>query len=316
MQSREKKIVTRSIKESGCAGTKHASSTLQEKNDDLVPISSDSDMEIVGLADNSKQIVINASSKARVKKKKKRKRTHASLLTMDDLVSTSTVDVPVSESANALKHDIAKSNSRSHHREMSPVHRSTRSRAALRSPPRKHRSLIRTHSPFKRSKSPVIRARSPIIRRSPKRMKSPKRSPYRSPGKSISRKASNLEMISSSHSYIDTQKLLKKVRRLDSIGTHSLEETLNKNKEHASSLKEKLTNMMKGVCDNNNEMTNTFKEKSNVHMNKKESNDADDDEDLALLRQKALETKQKKSSKQNDRSTKDWYYEKTKCKYR
>ncbi|XP_076236283.1 uncharacterized protein LOC143180440 isoform X2 [Calliopsis andreniformis] len=292
------------IKESGCNGTKHTTSTLQEKNDDLVPISSDSDMEIVGLADNSKQIIIRSSAKTKVKKKKKRKRTHASLLVMDDLVSTSTIDVAVPESLVPLKHDNAKSTSRTHHREISPVHRSNRSRAALRSPPRKHRSLARPHSPFRRSKSPLIRARSPMIRRSPRRVKSPKRSPYRSPGKSMPRKTSHVEAVSS-HNYVDTHKLLKKVRHLDSIGTHSLEETLNKNKEHASSLKEKLTNMMKKVCDNNNETTNVSKEKSITQINKKEPNDADDDEDLALLRQKALETKQKKSTKQNDQPKTD-----------
>ncbi|XP_076176223.1 uncharacterized protein LOC143151200 isoform X2 [Ptiloglossa arizonensis] len=288
------------IKESGCVGTKHVVSTLQEKNDDLVPISSDSDMEIVGLADNSKQIVIRPSSKTRVKKKRKKKRNHVSVMSLDDLVSSSTVDVSVPECVSSLKHDMTKTNSlRSHHREMSPVRR-TRLKADLRSPPRRHRSLIKAHSPFRRSKSPAIRTRSPTIRRSPRRLKSPKRSPYRSPGKTMPRKTSHIELTSSSHNYIDTHKLLKKVRHLDSIGTHSLEETLNKNKEHASSLKEKLTNMMKGVCDNNSDMMNLSKEMSNTRVNKNELNDADDEEDLALLRQKALETKQKKSNKQNE----------------
>ncbi|XP_043253119.1 uncharacterized protein LOC122397786 isoform X2 [Colletes gigas] len=288
------------IKESGCIGTKHIVSTLQEKNDDLVPISSDSDMEIVGLADNSKQIVLRSTSKTRVKKKRKKKRNHAPAMTIDDLVSSSTVDISVSECVGTLKHDTTKVNSlRSHHREMSPVHR-TRSRTDPRSPSRRHRSLVRTHSPFKRSKSPVVRTRSPTIKRSPKRPKSPKRSPYRAVGKTVPRKTSHLESMSSSHNYVDTHKLLKKVRHLDSIGTHSLEETLNKNKEHASSLKEKLTNMMKGVCDNNSDVTSLPKEKTNMHANKTELNDADDDEDLALLRQKALETKQRKSNKQNE----------------
>ncbi|XP_053974979.1 uncharacterized protein LOC128874344 isoform X2 [Hylaeus volcanicus] len=278
-------------KESGCIGMKHVASTLQEKNDDLVPISSDSDMEIVGLADNSKQIRIRSSSKTRVKKKKKKKRSHVSMMTLDDLVSSSTVDVALTECASTLKHDTTKATSlRSHHREMSPARR-TRSRAEPRSPSRRHKFVVKPHSPFKRSKSPVVHARSPTIRRSPRRLKSPKRSPYRSPGKTISRKPSHLELTSSSHNYIDTHKqLLKKVRHLDSVGIHSLEETLNKNKEHASSLKEKLTNMMKGVCDNNSNTTNLSKIKS----------DADDEEDLALLRQKALETKQQKSSKQNE----------------
>ncbi|XP_076676828.1 uncharacterized protein LOC143373442 isoform X2 [Andrena cerasifolii] len=288
------------INESGCAGTKHTVSTLQEKNDDLVPISSDSDMEIVGLADKSKQILIRSLSKSRVKSKRKKKRVHTSMLSVEDFVSSSTIDVSVSASVSTVKHDATKNNSRPYHREMSPVHRSGRSNPTLRSPPRRHRSLIRAHSPFKRSKSPLVHGRSPTIRRSPRRVKSPKRSPYRSPGKSMPRKPSHVELASSSQNYIDTHKLLKKVRRLDSVGTHSLKETLNKNKEHASSLKEKLMNMMKGVGDNNSELPNSSREKSIIHVNKAELNDADDEEDLALLRQKALETKQKKSIKQND----------------
>ncbi|XP_015431665.1 PREDICTED: uncharacterized protein LOC107187960 isoform X2 [Dufourea novaeangliae] len=288
------------VKETGCFGAKHVASTLQEKNDDLVPISSDSDMEIVGLADNSKQIVIR-SSKVKMKKKKKRKRTHASILTIDDLVSSSTVDISVSECVGTLKHNITEtSSSRSHHREISPPRRPNRPRVPSRSPPRRHRSLVRPHSPFRRSKSPVMHARSPPMRRSPRRLKSPKRSPYRSPGKTIPRKTSHIDLMSSSHNYTDNHKLLKKVRHLDSIGTHSLEQTLNKNKEHASSLKEKLSHMMKGVCDNNSDITNFSKDGSSTRINKTELNDPDDEEDIALLRQKALETKQKKSNKQNE----------------
>ncbi|XP_012135104.2 uncharacterized protein LOC100877871 isoform X1 [Megachile rotundata] len=287
------------IKESGCIGTKHAVSTLQEKNDDLVPISSDSDMEIVGLADNSKQIIIYSSSKNRIKKKKKKKRSHVTVMSMDDLVSSSTVDVAVTEDISILKHDAIKNNSsRSHHREISPIRKTSRSRMVSRSPPRRHKSLIRARSPFRRSKSPIIRARSPI-RRSPRRLKSPKRSPYKSSGKTIPRKTSHSELMSLSHNYTETHKLLKKVRKLDSIGTHSLQTMLSKNKEHASSLKEKL-NMMKKVSDNNSDISNSSKEKSGNYMSKQELNDADDEEDLALLRQKALETKQNKSNKSND----------------
>ncbi|XP_076761203.1 uncharacterized protein LOC143429421 [Xylocopa sonorina] len=288
------------IKESGCIGTKHTASTLQEKNDDLVPISSDSDMEIVGLADNSKQIVIHTSTKSRAKKKRKKKRSHTTVLSLDDLVSPSNVDISITDCVNTLKHDVAKSISKSHHRETSPVQRN-RPKIISRSPPRRHRSLLRGKSPFKRSRSPIVHGRSPPIRRSPRRLKSPKRSSYKSSTKTMHRKPSHLESISS-HNYCNTHKLLKKVRQLDSIGTHSLEETLNKNKEHASSLKEKLSNMMKTVSDNNSDFTNSSKEKTTVHINKMESNDGDDEEDLALLRQKALETKQNKSNKQNDQA--------------
>ncbi|KOC66887.1 hypothetical protein WH47_11951 [Habropoda laboriosa] len=286
------------IKESGCIGTKHIASTLQEKNDDLVPISSDSDMEIVGLADNSKQIIIHSTSKSRVKKKRKKKRNHTPVMSIEDVVSSSTMDIVMTECVNTLKHDVTKNTCRPHHREISPVHGSNRSRVIPRTPPRRHRSLIRPRSPFKRSKSPLIHTRSPTIRRSPRRLKSPKRSPYRSSTKAMPRKTSHPEL--SSHNYGNMHKLLKKVRQLDSMGTHSLEETLSKNKEHASSLKEKLTNMMKGVSDNNSDIINSSKEKSTAHVNNNVSNDADEEEDLALLRQKALETKQNKSNKQND----------------
>ncbi|XP_026667789.1 uncharacterized protein LOC108623094 isoform X2 [Ceratina calcarata] len=283
------------IKESGSIGAKHVASTLQEKNDDLVSISSDSDMEIVGLMDNSKQITLHGP-KSRGKKKKKNKRNHAIMLTVDDLVSTSPVNVPAGDAP--VKHAAIKTTSRSRRREVSPVHRNSESRISVRTPPRRRRSLVRARSPFRRSKSPTVRVRSPVPRRSPRRLKSPKRSPYRSSIKTVARKTSHTNSVSS-HNYIETQKLLKKVRHLESIGTQSLEETLNKNKEHASSLKEKLSNMMKGVTDNNNGFTSSSKEKS---TDRNEFNDADDEEDLALLRQKALETKQNKSSKQNGQS--------------
>lgn len=257
-------------------------------------------MEIVGLANNSNKFIIHSPGKSRVKKKKKKKRNHASALILSNQVSSSNVDISVKECvSNTIKHDITKDNSKSHHREVSPIHRSSRSRIITRSPPKRHRSLMKSRSPFRRSKSPINRVRSPTIRRSPRRLKSPKRSPYRSSTKTMSRKTSYAELMSS-HSYVNTHKLLKKVRQLGSMGTHSLKETVNKNKDHASSLKEKLTNMMKGVSDNNTDFTNSSKEKSTIHITKNESNDADDDEDLALLRQKALETKQNKSNKQND----------------
>ncbi|KAK1131035.1 hypothetical protein K0M31_017336 [Melipona bicolor] len=255
-------------------------------------------MEIVGLANNSNKFIILSPGKSRVKKKKKKKRNHASTLILSDQVSSSNVDISVKECVSTIKHDVTKNNSRSHHREVSPIHRS-KSKIITRSPPKRHRSLMKSRSPFRRSKSPINRIRSPTIRRSPRRLKSPKRSPYRSSTKTMSRKTSHAELMAS-HSYVNTHKLLKKVRQLGSMGTHALEETVNKNKDHASSLKEKLTNMMKGVSDNNTDFTNSSKEKSTIHITKKESNDADDDEDLALLRQKALETKQNKSNKQND----------------
>ncbi|KAG7206977.1 hypothetical protein KM043_000868 [Ampulex compressa] len=289
------------IRESGCSGTKHVTSTLQEKNDDLVPISSDSDMEIVGLMDNSKQI--------KIKKPWKRRRTCASsMFTVDDVVSSSSVDITTTACANMMKRDnvCAKTNTmvRSHHRELSPVRKNSRTRIVSRSPSRRHRSSpVRLRSPFKRSRSPIVRARSPAKRRSPKGLKSPTRLPYTSPAK-ISRKIASVDGSSAVHSRIErhgnVNELLKKVRHLGTVGIHTLEADINRNKEHASSLKEKLLNMMKGIPDDNGDVTNCGRGKSSTCKNT--ADDADDEEDLALLRQRALETKQKKNTKHNEES--------------
>ncbi|KAL2735578.1 myb-like protein O isoform X3 [Vespula squamosa] len=287
-------------KDSGSAGVKHTASTLQEKNDDLVPISSDSDMEIVGLTDNSKQI--HSLSRSRSKKKKKKKRTHGSI---DDFVSSSSIDITAEE--NTLKHDNDNSKdrlSRSHRRDLSPLHRSIRSRLTTKSPSRRYRASMWFKVPLRKSKSPVMRSRSPVLRRSPRRIRSPERSPHRSPTRTISKKMSKNEQLPSSNTctanvYGNVNKLLKKVRRLDSVRIRAQEENI-KNKEHCSSLKEKLSNMMKGMSDNNGNVTNCTKEKTVTcgEIN----NDADDEEDLALLRQKALETKQKRSDKNTEQS--------------
>jgi len=91
--------------------------------------------------------------------------------------------------------------------------------------------------------------------------------------------------------------LLKKVKHLGSIGTHTSEPSTTRNKE--SSLKEKLSNMLKRTGSDDHAMY--LKGKSKVESIETIS-DADDEEDLALLRQKALETKQKKSNKSLDHS--------------
>ncbi|XP_035733263.1 uncharacterized protein LOC118446562 isoform X3 [Vespa mandarinia] len=284
-------------KDSGSAGIKHSSSTLQEKNDDLVPISSDSDMEIVGLMDNSKQI--HSLSRSRSKKKKKKERTHGSSIN-DDFVSSSSIDITAGETT--LKHDNDNSKgdrlSRSHRRDLSPLHRSVRSRLSTKSPSRRYRASMWFKLPLRKSKSPVMRSRSPVLRRSPHR------SPHRSSTRTISKKMSKNEQLPSSNActdnvYGNVNKLLKKIRHIDSVRIRAQEGNI-KNKEHCSTLKEKLSNTMKGMSDNNGNVTNCTKEKTVtcVEMN----NDADDEEDLALLRQKALETKQKRNDKNNEQS--------------
>ncbi|XP_014469548.1 PREDICTED: platelet binding protein GspB-like [Dinoponera quadriceps] len=284
------------VNETSCATMKHALSTLQEKNDDLVPISSDSDMEIVGLTDASKQLTTR--SKTRVKKKKKRKKEYE-YLTIDDLISPASADLPITECFSTLKGssrlqpDTSKETSgRMHYRGSSPVHRSSKTRLITRSPLRRHRSPAHPsfHGP---SRSPLDHSRAP--RKSPRRLRSsPKRpEPSHSPVRTSSRK----QPTSSSAGYTgdrhgDVTRLLKKVKHLDSVGAHTPESSVRRNKEHQpASLKEKLSNMMKKVPDNSGSVVHGLKEKPSTQGTT--GKELDEEDDLALLRQKALETKQK-----------------------
>lgn len=267
-------------------------SKLQEKNDDLVPISSDTDMEIVGLTDTSNR------SKAKVKKKKRKKKNYEPL-TIDDLISPSTIDLGIAD-VSTLKI----------YKEASPGHRpSARSKMISRSPIRRYKSPVVARSSF-RSRSPPNHSRSPIQKRSLRKIRSPKRSPRRhSPVRTAKRSPSKLSSLPSTRqgrrrdtvvekgetSHIDRNddvtRLLKKVKR-HSMSTHVSEPSVNRSKE--SSLKEKLSNMLKRVGSDDHAMyLKTMKVQSEI-------NDADDEEDLALLRQKALETKQKKSNRSSD----------------
>jgi len=257
---------------------------LQEKNDDLVPISSDTDMEIVGLTDTSNR------SKLKIKKKK-RKNYDVLTSSIDKLISPAPVDLSITD-FTTLK---------THYRALSPAHRSARSRVISKSPSRRYRSPMRSRSPVFRSRSPLNYSKSSIVRerRSPRRPRSPKQSsPYHLSMRPVPKK---LKLDSPPSTRFRTDKngdvtrLLKKVKHLDSMGIHTLELNINRNKEHqTSSLKEKIFNMLKKEPDSKDDITH-LKEKSKVKNDA--SNDVDDEEDLALLRQKALETKQKKSSK-------------------
>ncbi|KYN15395.1 hypothetical protein ALC57_12444 [Trachymyrmex cornetzi] len=271
------------VRETGFAATKHAASKLQEKNDDLVPISSDSDMEIVGLTDTSNR------SKAKVKKKKRKKKEYEPL-TIDELISPTSIDMLSS---------IAEGGSVKIYREVSPTHRSSgRSKMISKSPVRRYRSPVIARSSFQSSRSPLNHSRSPILKKSLRKVRSPKRSLRRhSPVKAAKRLPSKLSSPPSTRSHIDRHgevtRLLKKVKHLDSIGTQASKPSVNRSKE-SSSLKEKLSNM---------NILNRASSDDHVHLKGKSKvesetvDDADDEDDLALLRQKALETKQKKSSR-------------------
>lgn len=288
------------IRETGYAATKHTASTLQEKNDDLVPISSDSDMEIVGLTDTSNR-------KAKVKKKKRKKKYEPLPLTIDDLISPSTDLMSIAPDISSIKiyREVV--------REVSPVHRpSGRSKMISRSPIRRYKSPVVTRS-LQSSRSPLNNhSRSPILtkRNTPRKVRSPKRSlrrhsPVRAtakrPPSKLSTPPSKPSSSPSTRSYAnrdgDVTRLLKKVRHLDSIGAHASQPSVGRGKE-SSSLKEKLfsSNILKRSDSDDHAIH--LKGKSKI---KSETvNDADDEDDLALLRQKALETKQKKSNRYSD----------------
>ncbi|XP_046600156.1 mucin-17 isoform X1 [Neodiprion lecontei] len=291
-------------KDSGYSGSKHCSSTLQENNNDLIPISSDSDMEIVGLADTVKQVLTLPQAKTtKVRKRRKKKRSQISSVTAENAaVNTATNLMP--ESSVIQKHDsqVLKDNHlpRLHRRESNSPHKRpgspyNRSRIA-KSPMRRHRSPIgRGRSPFIKSRSPLGHPRLPVLRKSPiRRPRSPGRrlSPH-SPVKSPVRRQLRSSM-SPTNTYIDmygnVNKLLKKVRHLKTVGSLSANRNVDKLKEHRPSLKDKLNNMIK--ADNG---SSDFTMKSNRES--KFVEDDDDEEDLALLRKMALETKPKKNEK-------------------
>ncbi|KYN04712.1 hypothetical protein ALC62_04412 [Cyphomyrmex costatus] len=267
------------VRETGFAATKHMASTLQEKNDDLVPISSDSDMEIVGLTDTSNR------SKAKIKKKKRKKRES---FTIDELISPTSVELSVTDGTMKI------------YREVSPTRRSSgRSKMISRSPIQRYRSPVIARSSFRSSRSPLNHSRSLILKKSPRKVRSPKRSVRRhSPVKAVKRLPSKLSLPPSTRSYVDRHgevtRLLKKVKHLDSIGTHASEPSITRSKE-SSSLKEKLSNILNRASSDDHVYLKGKVESETV-------NDADDEDDLALLRQKALETKQKKSSRSSEHS--------------
>lgn len=244
-------------------------------------------MEIVGLVDTSNR------SKGGVKKKKRKK--EKSLITIDDLINTSL------GSSGAQFHPV-----KTYHKERSSVHKrsradreqdDSRSRIISRSPARRCKSPVRNRSPIRSSRSPYNRytnSKSPIYR-SPQRIRSPKRSsPHRNLPVKTARRSSKQDSSLSARSHTDKRndvtRLLKKVK---------LESNVNRKKEYHSSLKEKISNMLNKTASNGNKNATDPKEKFKVQSEIIHF-EVDDEDDLALLRQKALETKPKKSNKSSD----------------
>ena len=292
----------RRMKDSASAMSKYQLSTLQEKNDHLVSISSDSDMEIVGLRKDPKHSLshlrASKSGKLRTKKKKKRSRSdQRTILSPERIEELSTADIETYLIDHIEKIKTI-SSSRSRHKLPSPPRFRIRSplvRELPRSPRKRKIRAMRSASPTSRLKSPILE------RRLPRRRRSPRRSPSRSPVRSY---ASARERESSSSQTDEMHALLKKVRRLESVGTRSPKDNSYKSKEH-SSLKEKLDNMMnKKSTHSKSSSPPPAKTKGAINNNDSKLDEvastrlappADDDDDIEVLRRLALETKQKKT---------------------
>ncbi|XP_066590534.1 serine-rich adhesin for platelets-like [Prorops nasuta] len=297
----------RRLKESTPLGVKYSSSKLQEKNDDLVPISSDSDMEIVGFIERPSQLLLHNLSKARKKRKRRKRTSSGSTFNVDDaVISGPSIDIAVADKWSSLNGNVSKevSKSRSRHKEGNSVHRSCRSRVAMKSPirhksPNKGRlSPRRSRSPKTRPRSPLRRSplrRSPLVKRSPRRGRSPKRSMREC--RKLSKLDSNPRTVSDIEVYNNIAKLLKKTKQAENV---SLGSAVKKTKENASSLKEKLSHLLNKGSDNNGNTTNFSKENASAPISN--NHNIDDEDDIAVLRQKALETKQNKIHKSNEES--------------
>ncbi|OXU26675.1 hypothetical protein TSAR_012573 [Trichomalopsis sarcophagae] len=275
----------------------YSSSTLQEKNDDdpigpiinndLIPISSDSDMEVVGLTSEKHEKKSSHRRKLRKKRRKKSPDTLSLSLSPNpqdfELFSTHRIERDKLESGHPKY--------RHHH---SPSRRKLASR--LSSPPRRrNRSPLANRSDRRRTRSPL------------------KTSPSRS-RKTVQKKSRMIENDSPVKQSFN--KLLKKVRHL---------ETCSRSREKGSSLQDKLNNIIKQDKKESSAPVEKSKEPSHeatlseepkpavkdkaeekeditkkpIVLEEKNDNDnnnkEEDEEDLVILRQIALETKVKKS---------------------
>lgn len=264
-------------------------------------------MEIVGLADNMKQVQATPQTKVtKNRKRKKRRRPQNNFTTVENapVVPPLNTIAPACSTVQKRDSQVLKDNHlpRAHHKESNSPHKrsgSPFSRSRItKSPLRRHRSPIgRAKSSFTKSRSPPGHPRSPVLQKLPvRRPRSPvrkPRSPSRSPTKRLPRSS-----LSPSNTYIDmygnVSKLLKKVRHLKGVGSQSANRNTGKHKGHGPSLKEKLSNMMKG--------DNVSVDSSKFNNEKKSSTEEiDDEEDLALLRKMALETKPKRSETEQEK---------------
>ncbi|XP_043477849.1 nuclear pore complex protein DDB_G0274915-like [Leptopilina heterotoma] len=284
------------IKDTGHMGDRLTNSTLQEKNDDLIPISSDSDMELVGLP---KRVRRGKSSKVKKKKKKRKPHSASSVVDKDDESIANEIDenltiMELNNSTSSKENRLLKPphHHYHHHRDKSPQYK-------MKISPKKHKSssssLIETRLAEKKIKSPIHR--STEMRKRIKKFKPLEKIGHKELMnplyKKIRKRPSPTDIVSSSPSTdIHVTSLLKKVRHYEMVGTLEDSKVSSKARDHGTSLKDKLNNILKPTAENNDN-----KETENI-ADKKKNENGDEEEDLNILRQKALETKQSKSKNQ------------------
>lgn len=277
-------------------GDRLTNSTLQEKNDDLIPISSDSDMELVGLPKR-----VRRAKSSKVKKKKKKRKPHsASVVEKDDESIANEIDenltiMELNNSTSSKENRLLKPSPHDHyyhHRDKSPQYK-------MKISPKKHKSssssLIETRLAEKKIKSPIHR--STETRKRIKKFKQLEKIGHKDPVnplyKKVRKRSFPTDIVSSSPSTdIHVTSLLKKVRHYEMVGTLEGSKVSSKTRDHGTSLKDKLNNILKPTAENNG-----IKETVNI-ADKKKNENGDEEEDLNILRQKALETKQNKSKQE------------------
>ncbi|XP_012288061.1 uncharacterized protein LOC105703885 isoform X2 [Orussus abietinus] len=332
VQEKENRHHTR---ESGYPGSKHAGSTLQEKNEGLVPISSDSDMDLGDCDDSTdlermkqtrESLLLRLSKK---RKKKKRKRIHGSIGAQNEhvppssfvtssgcFVSAACSPIPAQDDTESLLIPV----------ESSPPHLNEclSKPKVSRSPPRKYKSPIRYQSPIRRPRSPIsLTTRSPDPRRITRSLRGTRRSPRRSPIRSPHRRSPirsphRRSPIRSQHRRSPVRSPPRKVARNTSPSrgysnrSHGTVAKLLKKVRHLETVGSQPLSKFKGgkkYGPSLKQKLNIVKESSAAGSETKASeknssnnntnNDADDEEDIALLRKIALETKSQRRTKRN-----------------
>lgn len=264
--------------------------TMLEKNDNLSPIASEEELEFVGLPGSSHQLSIPLGPGRKKKKKKKKKKSlNPRMLTLDDFVSSVDTapsvlgfdndyyDEPISR---AVATKIERAASPLEYRNVSPVKRSNEGTwNNSRSPTKRHHDINYGRSDIRHERSP-----SPH-RRSPRQFVSPRKSPIAA----IDRRAH----------YDNTRAtvLLKKVRKFKAAGANTPARNLKNNE---TSLKQKLSFISKGQSESKENIDNSRPGELRTHAIKTEF---EDEEDLELLRRRALETQQRSEpgSEENDK---------------